>query len=157
MERVVEESYQKAVRCYRTADHLLTQTYPFVNDPKLLLTVLENLFLAMSNAMAAILHQEFVQKRIPPFGETFDDKLNAVKLHIARRYGIVGEDLSMAAEIKSILLAHKKSPMEFVRKDVFVICSDNYQLQTLSAQQIKAYYARAKVFIEAIGSILRHG
>lgn len=156
MEQGVEH-YQKAIRCLRTADHLLTQTYPFVQHPKLLLTVLENIFLAMSNAMAAILQSEFRHKRIPMFGETFDDKLNAVKLHIAQRYHLKGEDLTMAAEIKSILLAHKKSPMEFIRKDVFVICGDNYQLQTLSAQQIKAYYARAKVFIEAIGSFMRYG
>ena len=156
MERV-EDQYQKAVRNLRTADHLLTQTYPFVNDPKLLLIVLENLFLAMSNAMAAVLQQEFLQKRIPSFGDTFDDKLNAMKLHIARPHGLRGEDLTLASEIKSILLAHKKSPMEFVRKDVFVICSTDYQLQTLSLSQIKQYQNRAKVFIEEIGSILRRG
>ncbi|HLC66481.1 MAG TPA: hypothetical protein VJK52_02470, partial [Candidatus Nanoarchaeia archaeon] len=131
------EQYQAALRYLRTADHLLTQTYPFVQDPKLLLTVLENIFLAMSNSMAAVLQHEVQQKRIPMFGETFDDKLNAMKLHIAQRYQLRGDDLTLAAEIKTLLLARKKSPMEFVRKDMFVICGDNYHLQTLSAQQIK--------------------
>lgn len=151
----VAESYQKAVRHLRTADHLLTQTYPFVQDPKLLLTVVENIFLAMSNAMAAALQRELGEKRITPFGDTFEEKLNAVKLHIARPYGLKGEDLTMASEIKSVLLAHRKSPMEFVRKDTFVICGDGYQLQTLSVPQVKHYHTRAKVFIEEIGTQVR--
>ena|SRR3989344_1026682 len=152
----VAESYQKAVRQLRTADHLLTQTYPFIQDPKLLLTVLENIFLALGSAMSAAIEREVMAKRIAAPMSTFDAKLDTVKLHLARPYGLRGEDLTMANEIKSILLAHRKSPMEFVRKDTFVICGEGYQLQTLSFAQLKQYYARAKVFIDGIGRVI-HG
>lgn len=154
MERVVQEQYDKAVRSWRTADHLLTKTYPFIQEPKLLLTVIENLFLAMSNAMAAMLKHEYAQKRIPAFGETFDEKMRVMRLHVAQRLQIPGEELSIAQELKNIVLAHKQSPVEFVRNNVFVICGKNYELQPLAETQVKIYHRRAKVFIDRIGTLI---
>ena len=55
------------------ADHLLTQTYPLVKDPKLLLAVLQNLVEAVDAGVTSALHAEVSGKRLmamPPDAET---------------------------------------------------------------------------------------
>ena len=59
----------------------------------------------------------------------------------------------MIRDIKDIIVEHRKSPMEFVRKDRFVICTDNYRMKTIDAGQIKNYISDAKIFIQKISII----
>ena len=51
-------------------------------------------------------------------------------------------------------MERKKSPLEFVRKDRFVICSENYRLRTLSIADIRSYLSKAKLFIEGMDNII---
>ena len=60
----------------------------------------------------------------------------------------------MLKEIKDIIVQHRRSPVEFVRKDRFVICSDNYRIKTISIDQIKDYIAKAKNFIQLTNFIV---
>lgn len=150
----VKETRDKALRNIKIADHMLTQTYPSVKDPKLLLSVLENIFLSLTNAMAAILHYERMYKRIPAFDENFDSKFNTLKLKVAHRYKINKDYLNLISTIKNTIVAHKKSPVEFSRKDVFVICSDSYDMKTVSANEIKKYIDGAKGFVREMQNIV---
>lgn len=154
MERF-QEARQKAIRNIHIADHILTQTYPLVNDPKLLLAVMENVFLSLTNAMASILHYERLFKRIPPFQDNFDSKFNMFKLKIVNKYKIEKDIILFIQNIKDTIIKHKKSPIEFARKDKFVICSDNYDLKTLSIKDIKEYINKAKLFIHVANNITR--
>ena len=47
------ESYEiardKAKRHVKIADHMLTQTYPLIQDPKLLIAVMDNIFNAFDS------------------------------------------------------------------------------------------------------------
>lgn len=150
----VKEARDKAVRNIKIADHMLTQTYPSVKDPKLLLSVLENVFLSLTNAMAAVLHYERLYKRIPPFEENFDSKFNTLKLRVAHRYKINKDYLNLISTIKNTIVSHRKSPVEFSRKDVFVICSDTYDMRTISANEMKSYISKAKGFVQEMQNII---
>jgi len=153
MERFQEER-EKAKRNIKIADHMLSVTFPLVKDPKLLLAILENIFLAYTNSIAAILYYERLFKRIPPFHETFESKLNMFREKCVLRYNLDKSYLLEVQNIKEIILEHKKSPVEFKRKDQFVICSDNYRIKSVSVQDIKKYIDRAKLFIEAMDTIV---
>lgn len=153
MEKVKEAS-DKAIRNIKIADHMLTQTYPHVRDPKLLLVVLENVFLSLTNSMAALLYYERHFKRIPPFQNTFDSKFNMFKFNVANKYEIKRDYISMISGIKNILVAHKKSPMEFSRKESFVICADNYDMKALSVEQMKGYISKTKSFLEEVNGVI---
>ena len=61
-----QESRDNAKKKIQIADHMLGVTYPLVKDTKLLVVIMENIFLAYTNAMAAILYHERLFKRIPP-------------------------------------------------------------------------------------------
>lgn len=142
-----QELRENAKRKISIADHMLTQTYPLVQDPKLLLSVLENVFLALTNSMGAILHYERLFKRIPPFQDNFDSKYNMFRARIVERHDIERGHVEIIKEVKDIILQHRQSPVEFTRKDKLVICNGDYKMKTISVNDIREYIREAKDFI----------
>ncbi len=152
MDKIVE--YQdKAVKNLKIADHILTQTYPSLKDPKLLLAVVENLFLAINNALTALLHHEEYHGRVPHFRDEFDSKLNLFKLKVATQHHITSDVVSFIHDLKAKVSAHKKSPVEFARKNQFVICSDTYQTHIISPGQLKKDIEKTKLFVHQVQAI----
>ncbi len=149
-----QEYRENARKKLKVADHMITMTYPLVRDNRLLIAVMENLFLALTNSMASVLHYERVFKRVPPFHDTFDSKFNMFRAKVVPRYNINTEYITMMDDIKDIIIQHKKSPVEFSRKDVFVIASNSYNLKTVSVEQIKKYIAQSKHFLEDMEKIV---
>jgi len=136
------------------ADHMLTVTFPFVKDPKLLVTVVENVFLAMTNSMGSVLYYERLFKRVPLFPDNFESKLNLFKDRCIKKYGVNPEHVVLLREIKDIMIQRGKSPVEFSRKDKFVICNGSYRMKTIGVEQLKKYIENAKEFIGANNNIV---
>ncbi|MFH0979106.1 MAG: hypothetical protein V1837_07450 [Candidatus Woesearchaeota archaeon] len=150
-----EDSFLKAKRHLQIADHMVYVTYGLVKDPRLLLSVLDNVFLAFTNSMSSILHYENLFKRVPPFPDNFEAKFALFRESCLSRYNIHKDYLPLMRELKGLIVAHKKSPVEFARNDRFVICSDDYRMQVISVEQIKCYVAQAKLFIQDISVIIK--
>ncbi|MFH1212147.1 MAG: hypothetical protein V1659_04450 [Candidatus Woesearchaeota archaeon] len=138
---------QEAKNLVKVADHMLIITYPLIKDPKLLLTIAQKLFSALENSMSSLLYLERTFKRIGPFGDNFDSKFNIFRNELVRRFNIRKDFIMLIQELREIVLEHEKSPVEFRRKDSFVICSDSYKVRSLSFEAMKKYVARAKEFI----------
>ena len=149
-----QEYRQKARSRLKVADHMITMTYPLVKDSRLLLSVLENLFLALTNSMASVLHYERTFKRIPPFHDTFDSKFNMFRAKVVPKYKIDKKYVEMINEIKDLIIMHKKSPVEFTRKDTFVIANGGYKLKTVTIEKIKEYIQQTKVFLKQMEDIV---
>ena len=144
---------EKAQTKLKIADHMLTMTYPLVKDTKLLLVIMENLFLSLTYAMSSILYYERLFKRIPLFSDNFESKFSIFKEKCINKYDIPQEYVRLLQNVKSTMMEHKKSPIEFERKGTFVICSDSYKLRTISTSQIKDYIAKTKEFIQISSNI----
>lgn len=142
-----QEARDAAKRYIKTADHMISVTYPLVQDPKLLLAVMDNIFLALTSSMGAILHNDRLFKRIPPFHNTFESKFRMFKEKSVDMHRINKDYLSMILEIKNIIVQHKESPIEFSRKDSFVICAEDYKIKTLTVAEIKEFISRTKQFV----------
>jgi len=149
-----QELMEQAKKNINIADHMLSITYPLVKDTKLLLAIIENIFLAYTNAMSAILFQDRILKKIPPFKDTFESKFNIFRQKYIDRYKIDRNHVIEMQNLKEIIIEHKKSPVEFVRKDRFVICSNTYKLKTINLDAIKGYLNKAKLFIGEATNIL---
>lgn len=149
-----QEAKEKARKKLKIADHMITMTYPLVQDTRLLISVMENLFLALTNSMVSVLYYERLFKRIPPFHDNFDSKFNMFQAKVVPRYKIDTSHIHMLNEIKDVIIQHKKSPVEFTRKDMFVIASDSFKLKTISVDQIKKYIAKSKIFLDEMESIV---
>ena len=133
-----------------TAEHLLTETYPVVKDPRMLLSVLQNAFSAYKSCMMFMLYRDVAMKKIPPFENDFQAMFALFKARAERRYSISGDYIRIIEEISAILKEHKASPMEFSRHEMYIICSDNYKMKTITTQQLREYISKAKLFIDEI-------
>lgn len=136
------------------ADHMLNMTYPFVNDPKLLVTVVDNIFLAMTNSMSSVLYYERLFKRIPLFPENFESKFALFKNKCVKRYNIPKEHTGLLRELKEIVIKHRKSPIEFSRGGRFIICNGNYRVKSIGVEQLKNFIENAKAFIGVNNNII---
>jgi hypothetical protein len=146
---------EDAKKNIQVADHMLFVTYPLIKDPKLLLAVMENMFLTLTNSMRYLLYYERMFKRVPSFFDTFESKYRLFSEKIIGNYEINEEDLQFLRRIKNILVAHKRSPIEFARRDQFVICSDDYNLEVLGINDIKDYLNKTKKFFYTIDKIIK--
>ncbi|MBR9683331.1 hypothetical protein GOV03_02215 [Candidatus Woesearchaeota archaeon] len=143
---------EEALKNYRIADHMLTVTYPLLQDTKLLVGVTENLFLALTQAMTSILTHERIFKLVPSFNDTFADKIQT--LHRKRsRYQIDQEFFKLMLELKETLQLHKQSPIEFRKKDRFIICTKNYKVKAITANQLKDYLKTTREFLNLMNKI----
>lgn len=147
MERFLELR-DKARQTLFKADHMLTMTYPMLQEPKILVSVANNTLRAIEDAITAILEYEKTFKQIPSYTDTFEQKFIIFKNQIIPRYGLDKDYAKITQDLREITAAHNKSPMEFARKDKFVICSDTYEIRTLTKEDLKRIINKAKVFIE---------
>ena len=144
----------KANEKLKLADHMLTQTFPLVKDPKILVAVLENLFLALTGGMASVLYYERTFKSIPPFVDNFENKFSLFTQKCVPKYNLDKKYIELVIEVKEAVLAHRKSPIEFARNDNFVICSDNYKLKAITIGQIKKQIDLTKTFLKETSLIV---
>ena len=149
-----QELREQAKKKLNVADHMLTMTYPLVQDSKLLLAVMQNIFLALTYSIGSILHYERSFKTIPPFQDNFSSKFNMFRAKIVDAYKIDKNYVDFIQEIKDIIVQHQQSPVEFVRKDRFVICSDDYKMKTISIENMREYLNKTKSFIALASKIV---
>jgi|TARA_B100001964_G_C14254832_1_gene611831 hypothetical protein len=149
-----QELRSAANKKLQLADHMLTMTYPMVKDPHLLLSSVENLFLTFSYGMGSVLHYERVFKRIPPFPDNFTSKFELFRDKCTKKYGIDTEYLKIIKDLRDIIIAHRKSPIEFSRNERFVICNGDYRTRAISLNEVKSYVQKAKLFIKNVSTIV---
>ncbi len=114
------EALEAARKRLAAADHILTQSYPLIKDPKLLIAVLTNLSRAVEGAV------EVSKER-------------------ARR--LPTEFLRLAGELQETMHEHEQSPVEFARKGAFVICDESYRIRTLNEEQLRRQLRQAKALL----------
>jgi len=144
----------KALQKIKVADHMIFMTYPVLKDPKLLLAIVENVFASLDYGVGALLHHERLFKRIPPFNDTFSSRLEVFKNKMIPKYNFSRNYISLITDVKSILSEHKSSPVSFIRKDKFVICSPTYSMKTIDVNLVKKYIFESKILLNQINKIV---
>lgn len=135
----------------KIADHLLSTTYTLVKDPKLLVSVIDALYNAMDMSINAILEFEKNFKNI----EYKDhEKIEFFRRKIVTKYALDSEMVDFYTELKSTLETHRKSDVEFTKKEKFVISDKEYNLKTLTYDDVKKKYNSAKSYVSQIFKII---
>lgn len=142
-----------AVNKIKLADHMLVITYPVVNDPKLLIGILDNIFQACELAMTSLLEYERAFKRIPPYPDNFEGKLHIFTATLIPKHNISDEYVKFMRKLRDILMEHKQSSVTFIRNNQYVMGDSNYNMRTLNVQQLKEYIITGKKFIQQILTI----
>ncbi|MBT4824971.1 hypothetical protein HN695_01840 [Candidatus Woesearchaeota archaeon] len=148
------ERLENAKKSLKVADHMLTITHNVVNDPKLLVLVLQKLENALNNIMAAVLHYELYYHRIPKFEESFKAMFDIFKVRCIRRYNLDASYIELINETYNTLKQQKEGPVGFARKGKYVICSDNYEMKVLTKESLAKYVQKTKLFIKDVEKMI---
>jgi hypothetical protein len=148
-----QELREKAVKNVKIADHMLGVSYPLLNDPKILVSVANNLLLAVDNAMASVLEHEMLFKRIQTYPISTQDKYLLLKKRALQ--GLDDKNYAVINDLVEISKGHKSSPVEFPRQDKFVIASDTYELRTLTVKDLKDYLVKVREIVEQLYEMTR--
>ena len=145
-----EENLRPAIRQVMIAEHMLTQTYPLVNDEKLLLGIADKIHKSIGLSLKAVLDFEKKYKRIPAFQENFAYMFNMFKKKCQERYQVNDDLINSFESLHGIIEEHIKTPVEFARKGKFVICVDEYEMRTISPDDLKEQINYVQKFISKI-------
>ena len=148
------ESKDKATHYLELVDHMINVTFKAVSNPKLMITMIENLFLSMVNSMSAILHYEREKGNIPSFNENYDAKFVMFTQKCANKHSIEKKHIETMNNLKKIIIERQKSPTEFQRGKSWVICSSDYNMKILTINKIKEYWETARKFKEKMVNIV---
>lgn len=129
------------------AEHLLTKSYPSLKDPKILLSVLQNLLLAIEEYFTHELKSARENKEIPAYNDTFNGKINAVRMHLAKKLDISRIDFMMISEMQELLLEHQQAPTEFRRNNALYIADESFALKKIDSQKTKTYMSRTRTLL----------
>lgn len=137
------ENLRKAIKDMRIADHMIYVTYPVIKDKRLLLKALDGVYDSVVCTINAILQYDFLYRRIQL---TEDPKKNfeIFTNKCAKRYNFTGEEIKDIIDLLTLIEAHKKSPMEFIRKDKIVIMSDSLKTTAIDLEKLKKYLNLSK-------------
>ena len=132
------------------AEHLLTKSYPSLKDPKILLSVLQNLLAAIDEAISKHLQEARSKHEIPPYNNTLNGRLNAARIHLAKQLDIKKVDFMMISEIQETLAEHEQAPTEFRRNNALIIADENFKLTKLDEQKTKTYMSRTRTLLSRL-------
>jgi len=148
------EHKKEAISNLKIADHILVMTYPIVQDPKLLKTILQWLYLAVENAMASLLYYEKEKRKISAFNPSYVAMLEIIRTSLIK-YNISPNYLIFLHELNDIYQLQKKSDIEFIRKEKFVFTNKDYKLNTITKKDMKKYIIKGKLFIKEISDVIK--
>lgn len=144
---------KQAGTAFRIADHLAYVSYPLLKDNKLLLAIVQNLYLAGVNGLDAILHYERMYKRLNTIPFDIESKIIIFQTKIETRINVSGVS-KVIKDLKFILNQHRDTKMEFSRKEKFIICSDDYSMmKTIDIEMLKTYILVMRSFIYVLNGL----
>lgn len=139
------------------ADHLAFTAYPQIKEPKLLALIVENVDKVLSNCMGALLYNERMYKRIDPVEGDFESEVRVFSDHCVRRYRFPSSYAQMIRDVRSLAERKKTCPVEFARKDRYVLCSDNYKMDFLDIKTVRGYVDSARQFLNRTSEVFGNG
>ncbi|MCC7574632.1 hypothetical protein KO361_03505 [Candidatus Woesearchaeota archaeon] len=143
-----QELREQAKRNIQVADHMITMSYPMFKDPKILVSAVKTLLKAGDNAITSMLEYERLFKRIPIYHDSIDVKINLFKQKIMPLYKLSNTHLKLLNSLTDLSKAHKESSVEFPRKDKFIMCSETYEMRTLTIADLKSLIKETKLLVE---------
>lgn len=136
----------------KIADHLLSTTFNIVKDPKLLISVVDTLYQAMDLAIDAMMEFEAHYKK-PDYRP--EEKIEIFRRKVVSKHGLDPAIVDFYFELKNTVESHRKSGVEFTKKNAFVITDDDYNLKTLKYDDIKGKYAKARAYSQQMFDIIK--
>jgi len=135
------ENLAKAKYHFKIAENMTYITFSLLKENRLIIKILNELYESSNYLITALLQYEYSLKRI----NLYKDPLSNLKVFqdkVAPKY-FNAEDSRKLVRIFELQKKHKLSPVEFVRRDKFVmLLGDKYE--TLTILEIKEFLSILK-------------
>jgi len=152
---IIKKLLKEANNAYNKADYLAYMTYPLVKEAKLLGVIIDNINIALTKGVEAVVAYDRLYKRVALIKSSFSKELAIFRDHCSRRHNIDPSIISLIKEISAIAKSRKESPVEFVRNNKYIICSNDYKMKTITMDKVKNYLEATKQFMMKINQIIR--
>lgn len=150
----IKELIMDAEKKLTNVDHLLSVTFPLVQDSRILAPIAETLAQSALKTMEALLKYEYAYKRILELPNNIDGMYNLFRSKVALRYKMNKNLLIMLFDLKNILQFRKRSAAEFVKHEKYIICSDVYSTTVITSEKLKSYKDLIAQFINQVKEII---
>jgi hypothetical protein len=140
--------FNESVRSLQIADHMTYVTYPLVNEKKLLLKILDEIYKSVTYSINAILYFNYYKNKSKVFLNNND---NLKEFLEKQSFNLLNKNqLNKIKEIVEVHNKHKLSAIEFVKNNKVVIMSDNLNIHALDIQKIKEYLLVTKELLKLV-------
>ena len=146
MQKFLENLYE-AERILKRVDHIVYVTYPVIKDKRLLIQSFIESKNALAKCINSILRYEHIYKRIRISNDP-NENLKIFKIKCAPRYNIQVQEIKLILELFDIAKKHKKSTMEFKRKQKIIILSENSKTKILTIEDSKRFLHLSKQILK---------
>lgn len=150
-----QNAFQKSEQQLASAKYLLDITYRTIQEPKLLIGVITNLFSSLEHALTALLIYEHSLLLIPHYDNKFESKLAIFQSSSAKRNHLPQKYLELIKKLHYLTNLHKTSPVEFQRGNKLVLCDQDYQLEPLTIELAQTYLEQTRQFLTLIAKIIK--
>jgi len=135
---IYKKNLEEGLKELRIADHILYITQPIVKDKRLLLSTIDRMYDALKRLINSFLQYDYINKKIQI---NSDPRVNfeTFMLKTSQRYGISALELEKIREFVHLVEKHKKSPIEFSRREKVVIMSDDLSTRQITSEKLKDY------------------
>lgn len=149
-----EDLILEAERKLNNVDHLLSVTFPLVNDSKILAPIAETLGQSALKTMEALLRNEYNYKRIKALPNNLEI-MHAIFKSVAVRYKLNKNINNMLSDLKNLIENRKKSAAEFTKGDKYIICTNEYSTTVITSEKLKNYMQITNQFITQVKEIMK--
>jgi len=138
---------ERAKKELKLADHMVYVTMPLVGDGKLFISVIDHLFMSITESIGKFLEREKNYKRLELLPQDMKERVELFKRRYAAKLGLDGKTIEMLDHIVAASGARSNSQSQFVRNDKFVIISRDYRVHAIDKVAIKRYISLQKELI----------
>lgn len=150
-----EQTFQQAEQQLASAKYLLDVTYRTIQDPKLLIGVITNIFSSLEQAITTLLIYERSLLLIPNYETDFNSKFTLFRSKVAPRNHIPQEYITLINKLQELTKLHKTSPIEFQRGNKLILCDKDYQLEPLTITNTQEYINQSQRFLDLIAKLAK--
>lgn len=134
----------KSKEDFKRANHLAYVTLTLLKENRLLVKILVDLHSSLTNLIKAFLYYE-KERRLVRLSNKPIENLNTFLQKIAPKY-LEKAEIKLIIRILKIARVHKDAPLEFVRKEKFVMFNEG-RVETLTSDVIKTYITQVSKII----------
>ncbi len=145
----VDEYFKDAKHKLNSASHLLTITYPLVQDQRMFSRILELLAESLEAGVNAALHHLHYTESLPLLKKFELDYPHFVKKK--EEYGLSMEEIKAIGEIMFMAKKLKEAAMEFPRQDSLVILSEKLETEKIDEKRLRSFLSITKGVLSKIG------